>query len=133
MKKLEKLEKYVRVPDVSFYGAYFYDGEDVELHNEEEIFNDDNGIPKDRLLICDKVENGVFKKHKEYEDMQKGIKEFTDIEYPLEENEMLIFVVNEGFTKTHTSMVTIDEAINRYKLLDTKYMEVENDTKGNER
>ena len=29
MKKLDKLDKYVRVPDVNFYGAYFYDGEDI--------------------------------------------------------------------------------------------------------
>lgn len=132
MKKLESLEKYVRTPDTNFYGAYFYDGEDVELHNEEQIFNDESGNPEQRLKIVDIVENGIFKKHKEYENLQTGVKEVTDIEYPLKENEMLIFVMNEGFTKTHTPMVTIDEAINRYKLLDTKYMEVEDDTKRNE-
>lgn len=132
MKKLESLEKYVRVPDTNFYGAYFYDGEDIELHNEEEIFKDDEGKDRDRLKIVDIVENGIFKKHKEYENLQNGIKETTDIEYPLKENEMLIFVMNEGFTKTRAEMISIDEAIERYKLLDTKYMEVEDDAKRNE-
>ena len=32
MKVLDKLEKYVRVPDTQFFGAYFYDGEDILLH-----------------------------------------------------------------------------------------------------
>lgn len=132
MKKLEHLEKYVRTPDTNFFGAYFYDGEDIELHNEEEIFNDEDGKQKDRLKIVDVVENGIFKKHKEYENLQTGVKETIDIEYPLKDNEMLIFVMNEGFTKTRTPMVTIDEAINRYKLLDTKYMEVEDDIKRDE-
>ena len=131
MKKLEKLEKYVRVPDTQFYGTYFYDGEDIELHNEEEIFNDDKGQPENRLKIVDIIENGIFKKHKEYEDLQKGIKETTDIEYPLKDNEMLIFVINEGFTKTHTPMIPINKAIERYKLLINE--EVQDDTKGNER
>lgn len=132
MEKLEKLEKYVRTPDTNFYGAYFYDGVDRELHNEEEIFNDEEGEPEQRLKIVDIVENGIFKKHKEYENLQTGLKEITDVEYPLKDNEMLIFVMNEGFTKTHTPMITIDEAIERFKLLDTKYMEVEDDTKRDE-
>ena len=38
MKELKKLEKYVRVPDVQFYGTYFYDGEDILLHDEVEEF-----------------------------------------------------------------------------------------------
>ena len=123
MKKLESLEKYVRVPDTQFYGAYFYDGEDIELHNEEEIFNDNEGNPENRLKIVDIVENGIFKKHKEFESLKTGVKETVDIEYPLKENEMLIFVMNEGFTKTKANMVTVDEAIERLKLLDEKYIE----------
>ena len=122
MEKLEKLEKYVKVPDTNFYGAYFYDGVDRELHNET-IYDDGY-----TLTITDIVENGIFKKHKVLTD-EKGLKEEEFIEYPLKENEMLIFVQNIGFTKTTSPMVTIDRAIELYKLLDTKYMEVENDTK----
>lgn len=134
MKKLESLEKYVRVPDTNFYGAYFYDGEDIELHNEKQEFKDDQGNNEIILTIQDKVVNGVFKKHKLFENIKTGVKEETYTEYPLKEKEMLIFVMNEGFTKTHTPMITIDEAIKRYKLLDTKYiMEDSNDIKGNEK
>lgn len=122
MEKLEKLEKYVKAPDTNFYGAYFYDGIDRELHNET--------ITEDgyTLTITDIVENGIFKKHKILTN-DTGLKEEEFIEYPLKEKEMLIFVQNIGFTKTTSPMMTIDEAIERYKLLDTKYMEVEDDTK----
>lgn len=122
MEKLEKLEKYVKAPDTQFYGAYFYDGVDRELHNET-IYEDGY-----TLTIIDIVENGIFKKHKVLTD-GKGLKEEENIEYPLKDGEMLIFVQNMGFTKTTTPMMTIEEAIERYKLLDTKYMEVEDDTK----
>ena len=131
MKKLDKLEKYVRTPDVQFFGTYFYDGEDIELHNEEETFNDDNGKPEYRLKIVDVIQNGIFKKHKILEEIQTGLKEETFIEYPIKKEEMLIFVMNEGFTKTRTEMVTIEEAINRYKLLINE--EVKDDTKRDER
>ena len=122
MEKLEKLEKYVKAPDTNFYGAYFYDGIDRELHNET--------ITEDgyTLTITDIVENGIFKKHKLLTN-DTGLREEEFIEYPLKEKEMLIFVQNIGFTKTTSPMMTIDEAIERYKLLDTKYMEVEDDTK----
>lgn len=122
MEKLESLKKYVKVPDTQFYGAYFYDGVDRELHNET-IYEDGY-----TLAITDIVENGIFKKHKVLTD-EKGLKEEEFVEYPLKDNEMLIFVQNIGFTKTTSPMITIDEAIERYKLLDTKYMEVEDDTK----
>lgn len=122
MEKLEKLEKYVRVPDTNFYGAYFYDGIDRELHNE--TINEGEYT----LTIKDIVENGIFKKHKILTN-DKGLKEETFVEYPLKDNEMLIYIENMGFEKTKTPMITIDEAIDRYKLLDTKYMEVEDDTK----
>ena len=32
MKKLDKLEKYIKVPDTKFYGVYFYDGEDLKMY-----------------------------------------------------------------------------------------------------
>ena len=31
MKKLEKLEKYVIIPNTRFYGGYVFDGEDINL------------------------------------------------------------------------------------------------------
>ena len=129
MKVLDKLEKYVRVPDTQFFGTYFYDGEDVLLHDEVEEFNDDETQELEiRLTIKDTIENGVFRKYKLVEDLKNNAKEETIREFPVKEGDMLIFVMNEGFTKTHSVLVTIDEAINRYKVLRGE----DNDTKGNE-
>ncbi len=129
MKKLDKLEKYVRVPDVQFFGTYFYDGEDILLHDEvEEYKDDDNKKVEVRLTIKDVIENGVFKKHKIIEDFKQNIKEETFLQFPVKEKDMLIFVMNEGFIKTRTPLVSIDEAISTYKLLRSE----NNDTKRDE-
>ena len=129
MKVLDKLEKYVRVPDTQFFGAYFYDGEDILLHDEVEEFKDDeNKEIEIRLTIRDVIENGVFKKYKLVEDLKDNAKEETRREFPIKKGEMLIFVMNEGFAKTHSPLVTIDEAINRYSVLRSD----DNDTKRNE-
>lgn len=129
MKKLNKLEKYVRVPDVQFYGTYFYDGEDIMLHDEvEEFKGDDNKTVELRLTIKDKIENGKFYKYKLIEDLKNNSKEELKREFPVKQNEMLIFVMNEGFVKTHTPLITIDQAIERFKLLRSD----NNDTERNE-
>ena len=118
MKKLDKLEKYVRVPDVQFFGAYFYDGEDILLHDEVEEYKDDSNKKVEvRLAIKDVIENGVFKKHKIIEDFKQDVKEETFLQFPVKKKDMLIFVMGEGFVKTRTPLVSIDEAINTYKLL----------------
>lgn len=129
MKELKKLEKYVRVPDVQFYGTYFYDGEDTLLHDEvEEFKDDDNKEVELRLTIKDKIENGKFYKYKLIEDLKNNSREELKREFPVKQNEMLIFVMNEGFVKTHTPLITIDQAIERFKLLRSD----NNDTEGNE-
>lgn len=129
MKELKKLEKYVKVPDVQFYGTYFYDGEDILLHDEvEEFKDDDNKEVELRLTIKDKIENGKFYKYKLIEDLKNNSREELKREFPVKQNEMLIFVMNEGFVKTHTPLITIDQAIERFKLLRSD----NNDTEGNE-
>lgn len=120
MKKIDKLEKYVRVPDTQFYGAYFYDGEDILLHDEVEEFNDEKGNLESRLTIKDTIENGVFKKYKLFEDIKNNAKEETKREFAVKEGDMLIFVMYEGFTKTHTPLITINSAIDRLKMLDSR-------------
>ena len=120
MKKLDKLEKYVRVPDTQFYGAYFYDGEDILLHDEVEEFNDEKGNLESRLTIKDTIENGVFKKYKLFEDIKNNAKEEKKREFAVKEGDMLIFVMYEGFTKTHTPLITINSAIDRLKMLDSR-------------
>lgn len=129
MKVLDKLEKYVKVPDTQFFGAYFYDGEDILLHDEVEEFKDEeNKEVEIRLTITDKIEDGMFKKYKLVEDLKNNAREETYREYPVKDGEMLIFVMNEGFSKTHSMLVTIDEAIDRYKVLRSD----NNDTKRDE-
>ena len=123
MKKLEKLEKYVRVPDTNFYGVYINDGEDIELHNESITQGEYT------LLIEDVIEGGIFKKHKLLTDT-KGLKEESFVEYPIKKDEMLVFIENEGFKKLGSGMIRIKEAIDRYKLLLNE--EVEDDTKRDE-
>ena len=122
MEKLEKLEKYVRIPDVSFYGTYIYDGVDRELHNEKVTEGDYT------LEIIDIVENGIFKKHKTLTN-DKGLKEEEILEYPLKENDTLSFVENMGFTKVN-GLIPLDKAIDKLKLL--KDLEVKDDTKRDE-
>ena len=120
MKKLDNLEKEVRGPDTQFYGAYFYDGEDILLHDEVEEFNDEKGNLESRLTIKDTIENGVFKKYKLFEDIKNNAKEETKREFAVKEGDMLIFVMYEGFTKTHTPLITINSAIDRLKMLDSR-------------
>lgn len=130
MKVLDKLEKYVRVPDTQFFGTYFYNGEDVLLHDEVEEFKDDeNKEIEIRLTIRDMIENGMFKKYKLVEDLKNNAREETHREFPVKEGDMLIFVMNEGFAKTHSALITLDEAIDRYKMLRSDY----NDTNGDEK
>lgn len=126
MKKLEYLEKYVQVPDTNFYGAYFYDGEDIELHNET-IEADDI-----ELTIIDTIENGIFRKYKLLKKKSNGLLEETTITYPVKKGQMLIFIQNRGFMEVE-GLIPLDDAIERLKLLDHKYWEGGiNDTEGNE-
>ena len=117
MKKLDSLEKYVRVPDTQFFGTYFYDGEDIILHDEVEEFKEE----KTRLTIKDEIKDGVFHKYKLLEDLKNKIKEETNVEYPVKEKDMFIFVQYEGFVKTKTKLVPIEEAIKQLKMLDSSY------------
>ena len=136
MKKLDSLEKYVKVPDTQFYGVYFYDGEDILLHDEvEEFKDDDNKEVEIRLTIKDKIVGGIFKKYKLIEDLKENAIEEIKREYPINKGDMLVFVMNEGFTKTHSSLIPIDKAIERYKLLRSDFYDAEGneikDTKSN--
>lgn len=126
MKKLESLEKYVQVPDTNFYGTYFYDGEDIELHNETIEVDDFE------LTIIDIIENGIFKKHKILKKKSKNLVEETKITYPIQKGQMLVFIQNKGFIEVE-GLIPLNDAIERLKLLDNKYWEDEiYDTKRNE-
>lgn len=114
IKKLESLEKYVITPNVRFYGGYVYNGEDIELCNDKD---EEEGY---KVHIQDKIIDGHLIKQVEQEYTMSNSKkvkqkEYQDIE--LEENQLLIYVEGQGFVISEYKMLTIDEAIEKYKLL----------------
>ena len=118
MKKLESLDKVVEVPDTNFYGAYYYDGEDIELCDDEETVEEGN--ESTYIHVKDTIKDGVLYKEKTLKVKRpdgRYVKEETKSELPLDEGDMLIYVMYEGFVKTRTKMITIDKAIERYELL----------------
>lgn len=118
MKKLESLEKVVEIPDTTFYGAYHYDGEDIELCDDEETVEEGN--ESTYIHVKDTIKDGVLYKEKTLKVKRpdgRYIVEETKSELPLDEGDMLIYVMYEGFVKTRTKMITIDKAIERYELL----------------
>ena len=119
MKKLDKLEKVVPVPDTTFYGAYYYDGKEIELCDDIETLEDDEQV-NTYIRVKDIIKNGILYKEKELKVKQKDgryIIENTKKELPLEIGTMLIYVMYEGFVQTRSKMLTIDKAIKRYELL----------------
>ena len=118
MNKLESLEKVVPVPDTVFYGAYYYDGKNIELCDDEERFEDEEESTYIRVrdVIIDNV---LFKEKKLMVKQKDGryVTEETKKQLPLNKGDMLIYVMYEGFVQTRTKMITIDKAIERYELL----------------
>lgn len=118
MEKLEKLEKVVPIPDTTFYGAYYYNGQDIELCDDIETLEDEG--TDTYIRVKDIIIDGILRKEKTLKVKQKDgryIIEKTEKELPLNKGDMLIYVMYEGFVQTRTKMVTIDKAIERYELL----------------
>lgn len=118
MNKLESLEKVVQVPDTTFYGAYYYDGKDIELCDDVETLEDEE--ESTYIRVKDIIENGTLYKEKTLKVKQKDgryVIEETKKELPLNTGDMLIYIMYEGFVQTRTKMVSIDKAIERYELL----------------
>lgn len=118
MKTLESLEKVVPVPDTIFYGAYYYDGNDIKLCDDVDTLEDEG--ESTYIRVKDTIINGILHKEKTLKVKQKDdryIVEETKKELPLNKGDMLIYVMYEGFVQTRTKMITIDKAIERYELL----------------
>lgn len=129
MKKLENLVKVVSIPDTTFFGAYYYDGRNIELCDDIEEFEEDG--EKTFIHVQDKIIDGILYKKKELKVTKKdgrAIVEKTECELPLDINTMLIYVMYEGFVQTKSNLVSIDKAIERYELLKSPEEE-KNDTK----
>ena len=118
MKELERLEKVVPVPDTTFYGAYYYDGEDIELCDDEDKLEEDK--ESTYIRVKDTIRNGILYKEKTLKVKRadgRYVIEETKSELPLNNGDMLIYVMYEGFVQTRTKMIPIDKAIERYELL----------------
>lgn len=118
MNKLKSLEKVVPVPDTTFYGAYYYNGKDIELCDDIETLEDEE--ESTYIRVKDIIKNGTLYKEKTLKVKQKDgryVIEKTEKELPLNNGDMLIYVMYEGFVQTRTKMITIDKAIERYELL----------------
>lgn len=117
------LQKYVHAPDVSFYGVYICDGQDIELCDDKEEYFEEDVVegqePKleQSLIIKDVIKDGILYKDRELIDYTKGVKEVRHSEIKIRAGEKLVYVKFEGFVKTKTPLLNIDQAIERYELL----------------
>lgn len=125
MRQLEKLEKYVILPNVGFYGGYVHDGKDIMLCNDH-----DEDVEYD-LKVTQKIVDNVLITDLERKYSIRGSKKVSEVshqEVELEEGQLLVYVEGTGFTIPEYKMCVVDEAIKQYELL--KGIGA-NDTKGN--
>ena len=114
MKQLDKLEKYVIVPNVSFYGGFVYDGEDIFLCDDHDT---DEGYD---LTVKQKIVNDVLITDlaRTYERKNgKKVTEQSHQEVEIEKGQLLVYVEGVGFTISEYRMCLVDEAIGQYELL----------------
>ena len=114
MKKLEKLEKYVIVPNVGFYGGFRYDGEDIFLCEDYEKeegyeFKVTQKI-EGNILITDLEKTFLWKN-------EKQVREVSHQEVELEKGQLLVYVQGTGFTIPEYKMCLIEEAMEQYEIL----------------
>lgn len=114
MKQLTELTKYVIAPNIRFYGGFIYDGKDMFLCDDKEKGKDYY------VRVKQVIENNILKSDvtKRYK-MQNGkkVKEKSHLEIEIEKGQKLVYVEGTGYTIPEYKMVTIDEAINHYKIL----------------
>lgn len=116
MDKIESLEKYVITPNVNFYGGYTHNGKDILLCDDI----DEDLEYEHKTHIVDMIKNNILIKDIEQSyKMRNGKKVFQKEhqEIELNDGQLLIYVVGQGFTISEYKMVTIDEAKARYDLL----------------
>lgn len=114
MKKLENLEKVVLEPNLDFYGAFTWDGEDIFLCDDCEE------TKAGGIRITQRIEGGKLISHiRKHYCMLKDKKVVKDIyqETELQEGQMLVYVRDNGFVIPEYQMCSIDEAIDHYELL----------------
>ncbi len=114
MKRLEKLEKYVILPNVGFYGGFRYDGEDIMLCDDHDM---DNGYD---FKVTQRIENGVLVTdiEKTYDRKNgKKVSEVSHQEVEIEIGQLLVYVQGLGFTIPEYKMCLVTDAVKQYEIL----------------
>ena len=114
MKTLTKLEKYVLLPNVSFYGGVVFDGEDIFLCDDHDT---DEGYD---FRVRQKIVSGVLITDIERtytRQNEKRVSETSHQEVELEAGQLLVYVEGVGFTLPEYKMCTAAEAIDQYSVL----------------
>lgn len=113
MKKIEKLDKYVLLPNVGFYGGFIYDGEDIFLCEDHDVDEDYDFIVKqeikNNILYTDLI--------RQYKAQGKEIKEVSHLEVTVKKGDLIVYIEGTGYTIPETRLVTIQEAKDQYDLL----------------
>lgn len=114
MKKLEKLDKYVILPNVGFYGGFVHEGQDMDLCDDHDTDEGYDFKVKQRIegdvLITD-IERTYTRKN------SKQVTEKSHLEVEIEKGQLLVYVEGTGFTIPEYRMCKVDEAIGQYELL----------------
>ncbi len=114
MRNLEKLDKYVVLPNVGFYGGHVHDGEDIALCDDHDV---DEGYD---FKVKQRIENNVLITDIEKCFQRRGgleIRETSHMEVQIEQGQLLVYVEGLGFTIPEYRMCLVDEAIKQYELL----------------
>ena len=114
MKEIEKLNKYVVVPNVGFYGGFQYDGENIHLCDDHDA---DEGYD---FKVTQKIQDDVLITDMERTYLRKNGKKVTEKshqEVEIEKGQLLVYVEGMGFTIPEYRMCTVEEAVEQYKLL----------------
>ena len=114
MKQLDRLEKYVVVPNVGFYGGFQYDGEDIMLCDDHDT---DEGYD---FKVAQKIVGDVLITDIERTYLRKNGKKVTEQshqEVEIEKGQLLVYVQGVGFTIPEYRMCLVDAAIEQYQLL----------------
>ena len=114
MKEIEKLNKYVVVPNVGFYGGFQYDGEDIHLCDDHDT---DEGYD---FKVSQKIQGDILITDMERTYLRKNGKQVTEKshqEVEIEKGQLLVYVQGLGYTIPEYRMCLVEEAIEQYKLL----------------
>lgn len=119
-KKLESLTKYFIHPDTHFYGGYIYDGDNIELCDDNDSMYNEEGKENFKINVKQRIEDGIL-----YTDInssriyKNGMKQNDTIhqELELKKGQLLVYVQHQGFVISEYKMVTVEEAKKIYDIL----------------